>query len=142
VKVACVGWTSDVHTYMAAADLIAGKTGGLTASEALAKGLPFLIVNPIKGQEERNADHLLEEGAAIRCNNFPVLARKVDKLLEDPRRLARMRANARRLGRPHAACDIVRHLAGLRRYGPGRGREVRSRSKSVKGRMTETSLPR
>jgi hypothetical protein len=26
------------------------------------------------GQEERNADHLLEAGAAIRCNNLPALA--------------------------------------------------------------------
>jgi processive 1,2-diacylglycerol beta-glucosyltransferase len=110
VQVVCLGWTEQMHTYMSAADLVAGKTGGLTTSEALAKGLPFLVVNPIRGQEERNADHLLEEGAAIRCNNFPVLAYKVDRLLGDPKRLTRMRANARRLSRPQAALDIVRTL--------------------------------
>jgi UDP-N-acetylglucosamine:LPS N-acetylglucosamine transferase len=33
-----------------------------------------IIVHPIPGQEERNADHLLEAGAAIRCNNLPALA--------------------------------------------------------------------
>jgi processive 1,2-diacylglycerol beta-glucosyltransferase len=113
VKVVCVGWTDQMHVCMSAADLIAGKTGGLTASEALAKGVPFLIVNPIRGQEERNADHLLEEGTAIRCNNLPVLAYKVNKLLQDPRRLAQMRANARRLSRPHAALDVVRTLRRL-----------------------------
>ena len=43
----------------------------------------FVIVNPIPGQEERNSDHLLEEGVAIRCNNLPALAYKVDQLLED-----------------------------------------------------------
>lgn len=110
VKVVCLGWTDEMPAWMSAADLVAGKTGGMTTSEALAKGLPFLIVNPIQGQEERNADHLLEEGAAIRCNNLPVLAYKVDRLLGDPKRLAHMRANARRLGRPHAAFEIVRTL--------------------------------
>jgi len=45
---------------MAASDLILGKTGGLTTSEALAQGLGFVIVDPIPGQEQRNADHLLE----------------------------------------------------------------------------------
>jgi processive 1,2-diacylglycerol beta-glucosyltransferase len=110
VRNICVGWTDRMDTYMSAADLIAGKTGGLTTSEALAKGLPFLVINPIQGQEQRNADHLLEECAAIRCNSFPVLAYKVGELLADKDRLARMQANARHLGRPHAAFDIVRKL--------------------------------
>ena len=70
-------------------------------------------VNPIPGQEERNSDHLLEEGVAIRCNNLPVLAFKVDQLLADPDRFARMQANACRLGRPHAARDVVQKLLKL-----------------------------
>ncbi len=68
---------------MSASDILLGKPGGLTTSEALAKGLVFVIVNPIPGQEERNSDHLLEEGVAIRCNNLPVIAYKVDRLMDD-----------------------------------------------------------
>lgn len=75
--------------------------------EALVKGLVPVIVNPIPGQEERNADHLLEQGAAIRCNNLPVLAWKIDGLLDDPARLARMRHNGRRLARPNGAREIA-----------------------------------
>jgi processive 1,2-diacylglycerol beta-glucosyltransferase len=97
--------------YMAAADLLVGKPGGLTTAEALARGLPMVIVHPIPGQEERNADHLLEAGAAIRGNNIPALAWKLDALLDDAERLAAMRAAARRLARPGAAHDI---LAALR----------------------------
>ena len=104
------GYTTDMDEYMAAADLLVGKPGGLTTSEALAKGLVFVIVNPIPGQEERNADHLLEEGAAIRCNNLPVLAYKIDHLLADPRRLGFMQANVQRLAKPHAAQTIVDRL--------------------------------
>lgn len=107
VEIKVVGFTTAMDEYMAAADLIVGKPGGLTMSEALACGLVFVIVSPIPGQEERNADHLLEEGAAIRCNNLPVLAYKIERLLDDPQRLAAMRQNVRRLARPQAAFDIA-----------------------------------
>jgi processive 1,2-diacylglycerol beta-glucosyltransferase len=105
-----VGYTTLMDEFMSASDVLIGKPGGLTTSEALAKGLVLVIVNPIPGQEERNSDHLLEEGVAIRCNNLPVLADKVDRLLDDTERFARMQANACRLARPHAARDIVNTL--------------------------------
>ncbi len=114
VKIIPVGYTTKMDEYMSAADLLLGKPGGLTTSEALAKDLPIVIVHPIRGQEERNADHLLEEGVAIRCNNFPVLAYKIDNLLDNPTRLAAMRNNAHRLARPTAALDIVKKLLSLR----------------------------
>jgi processive 1,2-diacylglycerol beta-glucosyltransferase len=103
-----VGYTTAMDEYMSAADVLVGKPGGLTTSEALAKGLLVVIVNPIPGQEERNSDHLLEEGAAIRCNNLPVLSFKIDRLLDDAARVARMKDAVRRLARPHAAHDVVR----------------------------------
>jgi len=108
-----VGYTTAMDEYMSAADVLIGKPGGLTTSEALAKDLLLVIVNPIPGQEERNSDHLLEQGAAIRCNNLPVLAYKIDRLLDDPARMAAMRASARRLAHPDAARDVVRRAVGL-----------------------------
>jgi processive 1,2-diacylglycerol beta-glucosyltransferase len=113
LSIKAVGYTSAMDEYMSAADILLGKPGGLTTSEALAKGLIFVIVNPIPGQEERNSDHLLEEGVAIRCNNLPVLAFKLDRLLNDPARMNAMRANASRLARPHAARDVVTKLLSL-----------------------------
>jgi processive 1,2-diacylglycerol beta-glucosyltransferase len=86
----------------------------LTTSEALSKGLAFVIVNPIPGQEERNSDHLLEEGVAIRCNNLPALAYKIDRLLADAPRFDAMQAAARRMARPHAAREIVGKLTARR----------------------------
>ena len=101
------GFTKEMDELMTASDLVLGKPGGLTTSEALAKGLVFVIVNPIPGQEERNSDHLLEGGVAIRCNNLPVLSYKLDRLLADPKRFAAMQENSRRMGRPNAAKEIV-----------------------------------
>ena len=113
VSIKAVGYTTEMDEYMAASDLLLGKPGGLTTSEALARGLVMVIVNPIPGQEERNSDHLLEEGAAIRCNNLPVLAYKIDRLLDDGARFDRMREAARRLARPRAAQEIVSRLLSL-----------------------------
>ena len=113
LSVKVLGYTTEMDELMTAADILVGKPGGLTTSEALAKGLALVIVNPIPGQEERNADHLLEEGAAIRCNNLPVLAYKIDRLLDDAKRFAAMQRNVRRLARPRAAFDIVRKLLSL-----------------------------
>ena len=100
-------FTKEMDKYMAAADLMVGKAGGLTTSEAMARALPMALIDPIPGQEERNADHLLEAGAAIRCNNLPAAAWKIAALLDDPARLGRMRDAAKNLGRPRAAEAIA-----------------------------------
>src|ERR1041385_3698323 len=107
------GYTKEMDELMTASDLVLGKPGGLTTSEALAKGLVFVIVNPIPGQEERNSDHLLEGAAAIRCNNLPTLSYKLDRLLADPQRFKSMQANARKLGHADAAKEIVDQLVAM-----------------------------
>jgi processive 1,2-diacylglycerol beta-glucosyltransferase len=102
-----VGFTTEMDRYMAAADLLVGKAGGLTTSEALARALPMALIEPIPGQEERNADHLLEAGAAIRCNNLPAAAWKIAVLLDDPARIERMREAAGSMAKPNAAAIIA-----------------------------------
>jgi processive 1,2-diacylglycerol beta-glucosyltransferase len=104
------GYTTEMDELMTASDLVLGKPGGLTTSEALAKGLVFVIVNPIPGQEERNSDHLLEGGVAIRSNNLPTLSYKLDRLLGDPKRFESMKTKALRMGHPNAAKDVVDQL--------------------------------
>lgn len=106
-RLVAVGFTMDMDKYMAAADLLVGKAGGLTTSEALARVLPMALIEPIPGQEERNADHLLEAGAAIRCNNLPAAPWKIAKLLDDSARLNRMRDAARAMGKPGAAAAVA-----------------------------------
>jgi processive 1,2-diacylglycerol beta-glucosyltransferase len=105
-----LGFTDTMDEWMTVADLYIGKPGGLTTAEALCKGLPMVILSPIPGQEERNSDHLLEEGVAIKCNDITILAYKLDRLLESPARLASMREAALRMSRPLAAQTIVRTL--------------------------------
>jgi processive 1,2-diacylglycerol beta-glucosyltransferase len=108
-----VGFTTDMDQYMAAADLLIGKAGGLTTSEALARELPMALVEPIPGQEERNADHLLEGGVAIRCNNLPAAAWKIATLVDQPEKLSAMKQAGRAMAHPDAARVIAQDALGL-----------------------------
>jgi len=95
------GYSRQMPELMKISDLFIGKPGGLTTAEALACGLPMVIVSPIPGQEERNSDHLLEDGVAVKCNEMTTIPYKIDKLLQNPVRLESMRRNAFALGRPN-----------------------------------------
>ncbi len=106
-RVKVLGFTDQIDELMAVADLVVSKPGGLTTSEVLARGAVMVVVNPIPGQETRNADFLLESGVAIKANNIATLGYKVGALLDDEKRLSALRANAVRVGRPRAAYEVV-----------------------------------
>lgn len=123
VRVRVHGHVDDVPARMAAADLVLTKPGGLTSSEALAAGLPLILVSPYPLQEEANAAVLLENGAALSAEPLSTLTFKLGRLLAERERLEAMRAAARRLGRADAAyrvADTV--LAELVRKEPAGGR--------------------
>ncbi len=105
-----LGFTDEMPQLLRRADLFVGKPGGLSASECMAAGLPMVLVNPIPGQEVRNGDYLMEQGAAVRCNTPATIGWKIDEVLRVPGRLQRMQAAARRIGRPDAAADVLTGL--------------------------------
>jgi processive 1,2-diacylglycerol beta-glucosyltransferase len=102
-----LGYTTDMPDLMRAATLFVGKPGGLSSSECMAAGLPMILIHPIPGQEVRNSDFLLEEGAAVRCNYETTVGYKIDQLLAEPDRIARMAESARQIGRPEASAQIA-----------------------------------
>ena len=108
-----LGFTAEMDEFMTAADLMIGKPGGLTTSESLIKGLAWVVVNPIPGQEEKNAIYLLEQGAGVWADNLHTVGFKVRSLLEQPARLAAMRKNALRIARPDAAAAVARLVMSL-----------------------------
>ncbi len=90
-RVKILGLTREIDQLMGCADLVISKPGGLTTSECLARGLPMVIVNPIPGQESRNSDFLLENGAGVKVNHVCTLTAKINELLADTDRLTRLR---------------------------------------------------
>lgn len=106
-RLAPQAYTDRVERLMACADLVITKPGGSTTAECLAMGLPMIVNSPIPGQEECNANYLLEQGAALKASDLPTLEYRVRWLLACPARLKAMRARSRQLGRPHAANQVL-----------------------------------
>jgi len=102
------GFTDKVERLMACSDLVITKPGGLTTSECLAMSLPMIVNAPIPGQEERNADYMLEQGVALKAFDAVTLEYRVSHLLNNPEKLRTMRSKAQALGRAHAARDVLR----------------------------------
>jgi processive 1,2-diacylglycerol beta-glucosyltransferase len=107
-----LGYTNDMPDLIRTATVFIGKPGGLSSSECMAAGLPMVLIRPIPGQEVRNSDFLLEEGAAVRCNYQTTVGYKIDQLLSEPGRIIRMAENARRIGRPEAGPRITSAVLG------------------------------
>lgn len=106
-RLAAQGFTDRVERLMACADLVVTKPGGATTAECLAMGLPMIVNAPIPGQEEHNANYLLEHGAALKALDLPTLEYRVRHLLAHPEQLQAMAERARALGRPHAAMQVL-----------------------------------
>ena len=94
-----LGFTSEMHELMTVASIVVSKPGGLTTSECLARGAAMVVVEPIPGQEDRNSDFLLENGA-IKVNNLASPTHKLASLLGHPQRLESMRHQVSRSARP------------------------------------------
>lgn len=109
-QLVAVGFTDKVPELMACADLVITKPGGLSTSECLVMGLPMLLINPIPGQEERNASYLLQEGVAQRADDVATLLYRCRLLLANPEKLLKMKTQASLLGKPSAASNLLTHI--------------------------------
>lgn len=98
----------NVDELMEASDIIITKPGGITTAEALAKGLPMLIANPIPGQEAMNTKFLLKEGVAVKAYAPGDVVTLVEELLYNRNKLKIMSDKAKALSRPNSAFNIAR----------------------------------
>jgi processive 1,2-diacylglycerol beta-glucosyltransferase len=115
MRLRSLGRITYVDDLVAASDLVITKSGGLIVSEVLARGAPMLVIDPIPGQEEWNADFVAGTGAGIQLRQPESVPPAALALLAQPERLAMLRQQAIRVGRPRAAFDIAeRVLAELR----------------------------
>ncbi|MBX5436798.1 MAG: glycosyltransferase [Alicyclobacillaceae bacterium] len=109
-RVRVMGYANDVHEWMAMADIIITKAGGITVTEAFAMELPMLLYRPIPGQEAANARFAAAAGAAEVAYDVRTAVRLLSSLVAHPERLRRMREAARRQKVPGATEAIASRL--------------------------------
>lgn len=105
-----LGFVNNVDELLTVSDLLISKPGGLTTSESLSKGVPMVIVNAIPGQESRNSDFLMENGAAIGIASPEDIGFKINELLKEDGRIEKMKENAKKLSKPDAATNILKEI--------------------------------
>jgi 1,2-diacylglycerol 3-beta-galactosyltransferase len=107
------GFVGNMPDWLRCADLVVGKAGPGTIAEATCCGAPLVLTSYVPGQEKGNAEFVTGAGAGVFAPRPRQLAAEIGRLRRDPGALAAMREASVRVGRPRAATDIARFLAGL-----------------------------
>ncbi len=105
-----IEYTNKVPELMSIADLVITKPGGLTTTESLASGLPIIIINPIPGQEEENAEFLESNNVAIWIKKGDDIKETLERVLTDNNLVNKMKINARLLAKKNSTKDICNIL--------------------------------
>lgn len=111
-RVKVLSFTNQVPELMSISDLVVTKPGGMTTTESLASGLPLIIINPIPGQEEENAEFLEKKKVGIWIKKDDDVSKILHNLFSNPDKLNEMKDNALVIGHPNSTksiCDILFH---------------------------------
>ena len=105
-----LAFTNKVPELMSISDLVISKPGGLTTSESLASNLPMIIINPIPGQEEENAEFLESKGTGIWLRKNDSSREVLKSIIDDSTKLKEMKKNTEQLAKKHSTDDICNVL--------------------------------
>ena len=105
-----LGFTNQIPELMSISDLVVTKPGGMTTTESLASNLPMIVINPIPGQEEENAEFLEEKGIAIWLKKDDNISEILDNLFNNPDKLLEMKNNTKLLAHPDSTENICNIL--------------------------------
>ena len=107
-------FVNNVPELMAVSDVVITKPGGLTTTESLVSGLPMIIINPIPGQEEENAQFLEHSNVGIWLKKQMNITETISNFLSDNEKLKQMKENTNKISNRNSTKDICTILeAGL-----------------------------
>ncbi len=109
-RVRVLGFTDKVPELMHISCLVVSKPGGLTTTETLASSLPMIIINPIPGQEEENAEFLESKGAGVWLKSTDNPDDIIDLVFKDENKLEQMKKNAIKLAKKNSTKEICNIL--------------------------------
>lgn len=109
-RVKVLGFTDKVPELMNISSLVVTKPGGLTSTESLASHLPMIIINPIPGQEEQNAEFLEQHGVGIWIRKKDNPDEIFKNLFQSEDTLVKMKENTKLLFKSYSTkniCEII-----------------------------------
>ena len=106
-KLHILGFSKDIASLMDYSDILISKPGGLTSTEAIVKNIPLIIPFAIPGQELDNTEFLVSNGYAHALKNYSDINPIVDKLIQNPDYLLKMKNNLKELSKSYNKDKIV-----------------------------------
>lgn len=107
-------FVNNVPELMAISDIVITKPGGLTTTESLVSGLPMIIINPIPGQEEENAQFLEHSNIGIWLKKQMNITETISNFISNDAKLKQMKENTKKISNRNSTKDICTILkAGL-----------------------------
>ncbi len=104
----------------AAADLVVYRAGATGLAEITARGIPAILIpypHATGNHQEYNARNLEEKGAAEvildKKLNGEILIKKIERLIHDESRLAVMKKNSKKMGKPEARDNLITVMKSL-----------------------------
>ncbi len=112
-KMVKLSYADNIDELMQISEVIITKPGGITTAEALAKGIPMLIVNPLPGQEAMNTKLLLDEGVAVKAEEPMDVLIILEELLYNEDKLKNMSHRAVSLSKPDSSLNVAKLILGI-----------------------------
>lgn len=104
------GFVDNAHEFMAIADVIVTKPGGLSTSELLAMDLAPIFISPIPGQETENIKALNSFGVGVKADSAKEVERVVLEYKNNPETLKKIKERIKNIKKPFAArglCNVI-----------------------------------
>ena len=90
-RIKILGFSDRINALMDSSELMIGKPGGLSTSEAMANRLPMVCINAVPGCETRNIQFLTRKGYVLGADDTEGLATLALELICDDDRLEHMK---------------------------------------------------
>jgi processive 1,2-diacylglycerol beta-glucosyltransferase len=113
-KIDIFGWTDELPRLLCENHVLIGKAGGATVQETIAAGCPMIISHIVSGQEEGNAQLIVEtHSGVIALSKDEVVAEVQRAFVDNAKQWREWSANITELSRPRASLDIAEFLLSI-----------------------------
>jgi processive 1,2-diacylglycerol beta-glucosyltransferase len=113
-KIEIIGWTNEMPHLLSQSDVLIGKAGGATVQETIAASCPMIINHIVAGQEEGNAQLIVQTKSGTTADSPADVQAKMQNAFANEAALWRdWKTNIARLSRPRASLDIAEFLLSI-----------------------------